>query len=285
MRGLMASLSASVCVAVTIIPLTVVALTVSAQGQAAEDIPGAKLIDRRAMQAVCESSSATNVDAKGHFQCTVCPSYTDFQGSNHDSFDLQAVYPGHFSTTSAEQLLLALAGCESHASGLGGSILLTGDGAGWKKSGYFKGDSALKCLTFRARDDFDRLVCFAGDGHFGTAAYWINAVSYKDGSRHAEPLLQDIGTNMGGGSPVAGYCYEQDITKFEKLSSGTGFMVVVKQTRGLAPAGEGSCGETEIRMEPTETVNLNFQFDGDHFALAPESKDGLQKLKDLLPHH
>jgi len=279
MSDLIVCLRANACVAVTL-----VGLTMSAHGQATEEISGAKQIDRRAMQEVCESSAAVSIDPKGSFQCTVCPSYTDFQGNNRESFDLQAVYQGHFSTANAEQLLLVLAGCESHASGLGGSILLTRDGTIWKKSRYFKGDKPLKCLSFKARDGLDRLVCFAGDAHFGTAAYWISAVSYKDNSLHAEPLLTGIGGNMGSGSPAAGYCYEQDITTFEKLPSDTGLMVVVKQTKGLAASGEGSCGETEIRMEPTQTVNLNFQFDGDHFALAPGSKSSLQKIENFLPH-
>lgn len=234
------------------------------------------------MQEVCESSAAVQIDPKGHFQCSVCPSYTDFHGTR-ESFDLNKAYQGHFSTTNTEQLLLAMAGCEPHVSGLGGTILLTRDGTVWKKAAYYKGDNASNCLSFRAHDRLDRLVCLAGDAHFGTAVYWINAESYKDTSLHAEPLLQDISANMAG-SPLGGYCYEQEIDKFEKLPSGSGFIAVVTQTKGLAPSGEGSCVDTEIRMEPPQTVNLIFQFDGDHFALAPESKGSLQKIKDFLPH-
>jgi hypothetical protein len=191
-----------------------------AHGQAAAEIPGAKQIDRRAMQEVCESSETVDVDSKGNFRCTVCPSDTDFKGNHLESFDLQEVYQGYFSARNAEQLLLVLAGCESHASGLGGSVLLTRDGAVWRKSAYFKGDKPLKCLSFRARDGLDRLVCLAGDAHFGTAEYLIRAESYRDASWHTEPLLEDIGTNMGAGSPAAGYCYEQEITTFDKFHQG-----------------------------------------------------------------
>ncbi len=280
MRGLIALLNVGACVTITI-----VVLTMSSHAQATEEIPGARQIDRSAMQEVCESNATIEVDPKGTFQCTVCPSYTDFQGNNRESFDLQAVYQGHFSAKNAEQLLLVMAGCESHASGLGGSILLTRDRTIWKKSGYFKGDKPLECLSFKSRDGLDRLACFAGDAHFGTASYWINAVSYKDNSLHVDPLLQDIGANTAGGFPAAGYCYEQEINKFEKLPSDSGFTVRVTQSRGLAPpAAEGSCGETEIPMEPAQTVNLTFQFDGDHFVLTPGSKDGLQAIKNFVPH-
>jgi hypothetical protein len=276
MRSLIASLGANVCVAVA-----VVVLTMSAHAQATEEIPGAKQIDRRAMQEVCESSATINIDPTGHFQCTVCPSYTDFHG-NRESFDLQEVYKGHFSSANTEQLLLALTGCEPHVSGFGGSILLSRDGTVWKKSNYFKGNNASKCLTFRARDGLDRLVCFAGDSHAGNSVYWISAVSYKDNSLHAQTML-DLSGNMAG-LPIARYCYDQDIGTFEKLPSGNGFRVLVTQTRGLLPSGDDACGVTDIPMEPAQTVKLDFQFDGDHFALAPESKDNMQKVENFLPH-
>lgn len=276
MRGLIAALSANACVA-----LTVVVLAVSADAQAADEVPGATLIDRRAMQEVCESSATVDIDPKGHFQCTVCPSYTDFHG-NRQSFYLLEVYQGHFSTTNTEQLLLVLIGCEPHVSGFGGSILLTRDGDVWKKSNYFKGHKPLKGLSFKSSDGLDRLVCLGGDQHYDRSDSWISAVSYKDNVVREEPLVA-VGGNVGG-SPAAGYCYEQDIGTFEKLPSGTGFRAVVTQTRGLAPSGEQSCGDTEIRMEPPQTVNLNFQFDGDHFALALGSEGSLEKVENFVPH-
>jgi hypothetical protein len=277
MRRLMPSFTVALCVSVT-----VVALAMITHGQEAGEVSSATPIDRSAMLEVCEKSAAVEIDPEGDFQCGLCPSYTDFQGSR-ESFRLNKAYQGHFSAPNTEQLLLALNGCEPHVSGFGGSILLTRDGTAWKRSAYFKGDNASNCLSFRAHDGLDRLVCLAGDAHFGTSAEGIIAESYKDASLHQEPLLQGIGSNMGG-TPQSGYCYEQDIAKFEKLPSGTGLKVVVTQTKGLAPPGEGSCGETEIQMEPAQTLNLNFQFDGDHFALTPESKGSLQKINDFLPH-
>jgi hypothetical protein len=277
MRGLIASFSANVCVAVT-----VVALTVSAHGQAAEGIPGAKQMDGNAMQEVCESSAAVNVDHEGRFQCDVCPSYTDFHGTRQ-GYGLQQAFEGHFSTTDTEQLLLVMWGCEPHASGFGGSVLLTRDGKVWKKSAYFQAEKPFKCYSFKAHDGFDLLVCRGGDAHQGDAEYWINAQSYKGASVHKEPLL-NTSSNLAGGSPQAGYCYDQEIDSFERLSSGAGFGVVVRQVRGLAPPGEKSCGETEIPMEPEQTVHLNFLFDGDHFALAQGSEDSLGKVENFVPH-
>jgi len=196
MRGLIACLRASISVAVT-----VGLLAMSAHGQVAEEIPGSKQIDRRAMQEVCESSATISIDPKGHFQCDACPSYTDFHG-NRESFDLLEVYQGHFSTTKAEQLLLVLIGCEPHVSGFGGSILLTRDGTVWKKSNYFKGHKPLKGLSFTARDGLDYLVSLGGDQHYDGSASWISAVSYKDNSLREDPCLQSAGIQVARRQPV-----------------------------------------------------------------------------------
>jgi hypothetical protein len=58
---------------------------------------------------------------------------------------------------------------------------------------------------------------------------------------------------------------------------------VVAQTRGRAPSGENSCGETEIQMDPQQTLTLKFDFDGNRFMLAKESQAGLEKIKHFVP--
>ena len=84
---------------------------------------------------------------------------------------------------------------------------------------------------------------------------------------------------MGGGTPVAGrWCYEQAITSLEKLPSDTGFTATITQSKGLLPSGEDSCQlDDKIRMEPEETIVLKFLFDGDQFALAPESAGAMER--------
>jgi hypothetical protein len=279
MCGMITPLRANASVAAA-----VALLMMSVHGLAAEGAAGAGQIDRAAMQAVCESSAAVGTDPSGRFQCAVCPSYTDFHGSRKQPFNLQKVLRGHFSNTTSEQLLLGLSGCEDHADGFGGSALLTREGAGWKKAGYFKAFRPSDCLSFKGRDGLERLACRENDMHFGTSESWIEAASFEDNTLHRHHTLPLIIDNMAGlGFPVKGYCYEQEITAFRKLPSEAGFMVVVTQTRGLAPHGENSCGESEIPTEPKQTIALKFRFDGNRFTPAQESKAGLEKIKHFVP--
>jgi hypothetical protein len=252
---------------------------------AAQAVPaGGQQIDRGAMQAVCESGAAVSMGASGHYQCDVCPSYTDFHGNRKESFNLQKVFRGHFSITTHEQALLVLSGCENHADGFGGTALLTREGAGWKKSGYFKAFKPSECLSFKASGGLERLACQEDDMHFGTAESWIETVSFEGNSLHQRPALPAIIDNTAGlGFPVKGYCYEQNISRFEKLFSGAGFLVVVTQTRGRVPSGENACGETKIYMEPKQSITLKFDFKDDGFALATESEAGLEKIKHFVP--
>ena len=257
-----------------------IGLMMSAQGMAA----GAQQIDPSAMQAVCESGAAVSIGASGHYQCDVCPSYTDFHGNRKESFNLQKVFRGQFSTTSYEQALLVLSGCESHADGFGGTALLTREREGWKRVGYFKAFRPSDCLAFKGSDSLEHLACRADDAHFGTAEYWIETVSFQGNSLHQNRALPLIIDNMAGlGFAMDGYCYEQNITAFEKLPSEEGFRVIVTQTRGRAPSGENSCGETKIRIEPKQTITLKFNFNGDGFTMAKESQTGLEKIKHFVP--
>lgn len=257
-----------------------VVLMMTAQGVAAS----AQQIDRGAMQVVCESSAAVGVDARGRFQCNVCPSYTDFHGNRKESFNLQKVFRGHFSNTAHRQALLVLSGCESHADGFGGTALLTREGAGWRKAGYFKAFRPSDCLSFTGRDGLERLACRQDDMHFGTADSWIESASFEDNSLHRQSMLPPVIDNLAGlGFAVKGTCYEQKIARFEKLPSDAGFVVLVTQTKGPAPQGENACGETETPMEPKQTITLRFDFDGNGFALARESQAGLEKIKHFVP--
>ena len=121
--------------------------------------------------------------------------------------------------------------------------MLEQDGSAWKNLGYLEGDHPIRCLSgFRARDGFDRLVCEGGDMHFGTYVGVIYSKSYHDDSQVELPLR--IGGNLGGGTPAGGWCYQQEITSFEKLPSDAGLMVTVTQTTGQVPADQDSCDGT-----------------------------------------
>jgi hypothetical protein len=151
------SSNATICIA-TAFALFVMSVRALADGRA----PVAQQVDRGAMRAVCESNTAVSIGPSGRFQCEVCPSYTDFHGNPKESFNLQKVFRGHLSTTSGEQFLLVLSGCEDHADGFGGSALLTLAGAGWKRVGYFKAFKPSNCLSFKGRDGLERLACRGG---------------------------------------------------------------------------------------------------------------------------
>jgi len=224
------------------------------------------------MRAVCEDSAGSTFDDR--LQCDGCPSYTADYGQTAYRYQLWAIYVGHFSRKDSDELLVVLGGCEDAHSPMG-AVLLTREGAAWKNSGYF--EAGDPCLPVRAPDGFDRLICEVDDMHFGNYVGVLEARSFKNNAPYAEPLLHLSG-NLGGGDAPGGRCYGQGITSLEKLPSGAGFTVTIKQTSGPLPEGVDSCADYD-NGGPQQTIVLNFRFDGDDFVLAPESEADMKRLQ------
>jgi hypothetical protein len=238
-------------------------------------------IDREMMEQICEGQVAVGADNKVLLQCSVCPSYTDFQGQKQP-FTAGGTYGGRFSTKGSEQLLLIMDGCESHAMSWGGAFLFTRKGQAWEKSVYFQGHRPEECLTFRGGDGLDRMACRSEDMHFGTSQNWITETSYRNNVIATRVLIGDINGNLGGGDKSSGYCFAQEISSFSKLSAGRGFRIVVEQKKEPAPPDFKQCEDEPGLRGPAEIITLDFLFDGYHFRLAPGMANRLGRVRDFL---
>jgi hypothetical protein len=76
--------------------------------------------------------------AKDTQTCTVCPAESDFPNDGQ-GWQLRAITFGHFTAPGEKQALISTIGCNSHASGFGGSFLLHNDGHGYQKVWYRPG--------------------------------------------------------------------------------------------------------------------------------------------------
>jgi hypothetical protein len=108
-----------------------------------------------------------NTSASG---CAVCPQDTSSPGG---VWNLRAITLGHFVSPASEDVLISGFGCESHADGWSGTFLFTKDGSSWRRVRYLQGMNAFDCKKLPGSDDRDRLVCAAGDMHFGVADSYL----------------------------------------------------------------------------------------------------------------
>ncbi|HWE51425.1 MAG TPA: hypothetical protein VG273_16655 [Bryobacteraceae bacterium] len=102
--------------------------------------------------------------------CEVCPEGADF---TEGKWEVMAIFVGHFRSPASEDALISASGCESHASGFGGSALLTRDHASWAFVRYVSSMIAWDCRKLAGSDGRDRLVCGNADAHQGHASSWL----------------------------------------------------------------------------------------------------------------
>jgi len=104
------------------------------------------------LRAVCPSSAvqlhtgATPAEPG----CKPCPEYTTIgsvqpEMAVHRSFDIETVIYGSFTMPGAEEAVANFGGCEPHASGNGGSVLLRKLRESWKMVNYTRGLLTSNC--------------------------------------------------------------------------------------------------------------------------------------------
>ncbi len=102
--------------------------------------------------------------------CRQCPRGTSFRSDASDTgivWTLQRATLGHFTSGTADELLVSGRGCEPHVYNFGGTYLLRGSTASWNLVRYNQGIIADRCIKVHARDGRDLPVCRDQDAHQG----------------------------------------------------------------------------------------------------------------------
>ena len=141
-----------------------------------------------------------------------------------------------------------------------------------------------RCLPFKSQNGLDELVCLSSDMHMGSSNSWIDVLSYRGHGLSEDLLVRTIGGNTAGGSPVGGYCYEQDVTAFEAMPDAAGFQIAVSQAKVVAFTQESSCEDSSRRLGVKETVRVAFRFNGDGFILDSLNKTNLKHVENFIPN-
>lgn len=114
----------------------------------------------------------------------VCPNDTSFQGER----SLEAVTRGHFLSTTSDDAVLSMLGCEPHSEKFGGTILLTRNAGRWKMLWYKAGVETSECHKVSLPTGREILVCM---GRYG-------AQGNESTELYVEDLLSPIGSLMAG---------------------------------------------------------------------------------------
>jgi hypothetical protein len=107
--------------------------------------------------------------------CSACPPGTDFP---NDQLDVRGVVYGHFLGPLSDDAAVGFSGCESHASGLGGALLLSRRSGNWRLVSIRPAAIVEDCKKLGARDGHDVLVCFGQDGHQGVESSYLYLLDF-----------------------------------------------------------------------------------------------------------
>ncbi len=213
--------------------------------------------------------------------CSRCPTGTDMFGTGaRTEWELRSgTMWGHFTSSSAENLLISGFGCDSHAHNFGGSYVFT------RRAGrlrLLKYDPALfmdQCRVFPFDDGRDFLVCNGEWGGQGEAESYVDSEVFDGSGKGTETVvfrtMDTTGTCDDDGSVVV---KESAIKKVQYATKETGELSGVSVTATLGNVRCSQVGDTSKGETPPaslKTYEIEFTFDGKLFHVAPESRNAL----------
>ena len=108
--------------------------------------------------------------------CHSCPPGTEFP---NDQLNLKGVVYGHFLGPTSDDAAVGFFGCESHASGLGGTLLLSRQNNAWKLVSIRPATIVNDCKKLKTHDGHDVLICFGQDGHQGVIDEYLYLLDFE----------------------------------------------------------------------------------------------------------
>jgi hypothetical protein len=210
--------------------------------------------------------------------CRSCPKGTEMFGTGvRSEWELRSgTMWGHFTSASAENLLVTGFGCDSHANNFGGSYVFI------HKAGKFrilKYDPALfvdDCHVFPFSDGRDFLVCKSGWFGQGEGTGYIYLATFDATGDDKETRLFMVKDTTGDcGSDSSGTVQSSDIKDMKFATKENGELTGMTVTVTL---GKIRCSQRDALQKGTtppatlKTYEIEFTFDGKQFHVTPASR-------------
>ena len=232
--------------------------------------------------------------------CKPCPEYTTVghlqpRMGMREAFGLGTVIYGSFTTPGVEEAVAGFEGCESHATGFGGSVLLKKLHGSWAMMDYTPALITSACQPYHLKNGRDLLLCENKDRHMDEASQWITVCDFsKKKSARCRNVFDVLDTrNACGNSAVWGSIDEaalQDLNGEGKPD----LSLWISVGQAAFPNAGGSC-DADTADAPIQRHKLDFLFqqDANTFLPAPWSmaqtdrfravfNDALQKARKAV---
>jgi hypothetical protein len=217
--------------------------------------------------------------------CKTCPEFTGESGAT-SVFNLQTVTYGSFTASGVDEAVASFYDCESHATGLGGSILFRKKHGSWAMVDYKQGLLTSACHIYRLKTGRDLLLCDEKDFGMGTASHWIFVCDF---SKKATLLARsqtvfEVVDRRSGLLPEPTECGSIEKAALRDLN-GDGMpdlTVWVVVRGGTFTSAEVPCKYTTSPPVQEQKLDFLFQQDTNTFVAAPWSKALKERLYEMF---
>ena len=221
--------------------------------------------------------------------CKPCPKYTTVGQMQpgmaiHESFRLRTVIYGSFTAPGAEEAVASFEGCESHATGFGGSILLRKLHGSWAMVDYTLALITSACQPYHLKTGRELLLCEGEDHHMDAAVEWIYVCDFsRQPTARSRSVFGVLDTRVAcGPSAVWGSIDKAELRDL----NGDGMpdlTLEISMGQGTFPNPGGSCNpDTSHAPVERQKLDLLFQQDTNTFLPAPGGKTLADRLQALF---
>ena len=233
--------------------------------------------------AACGQATTSSKDG---LHCAVCPKDSSEGSMPGDAagWTLDSALLGHFTSSTAEEAVLRIAGCEPHASDFGGDYLLRRQGAAWAPVRYVAAGMANgACQPVAWLTGRTALVCEHHDMHQGVQEDGVFLISFEPvapptGDGAPAFLFVTDDTSNCPSSDTARTFQQAQIAAVHLLPSAVAgapqdVEILGSVGRLKVPPSAGDCPSI-----PVHPFRLLFRSVGDHYDLIAGA-DGLKQFK------
>ncbi|MFZ0820944.1 MAG: hypothetical protein WAM91_12805 [Candidatus Acidiferrales bacterium] len=211
--------------------------------------------------------------------CSRCPTGTDMYGTGvRTQWELRSgTMWGHFTSPSAENLIVSGYGCDSHAHNFGGSYMFTRRAG---KLRLLKYDPALfvsDCHAFPYPDGRDFLVCKGGWFGMGEGSGFVFHVAFGATGEDRDTTLFNVKDTTGTcGSSRAQVVHSSDISNLKFSIKEDGELAGFTATLATTQCGQiADSQKSKTTAAPLKTYEIEYKFDGKLFHVTPGSRAAL----------
>ncbi|HXH50503.1 MAG TPA: hypothetical protein VNM47_14260 [Terriglobia bacterium] len=201
-----------------------------------------------------------------------------------ETFHLRSVVYGSFTAAGVDEVMADFKGCEPHASGFGGSILLRKLHSRWAMVDYAPGLITSACRTYGLKSGRELLVCEVRDQHMDGASQWISACDFtRQKTAQCESVFGVLDTRVACGRSAVWSSINKAELGDQNGDGMADLSLWVTVGQGTFPGVGGSCS-ADTSHQPVQTYKLDFLFrpNAGNFLPSQDSKAQTERLRALF---